>query len=83
MFDEGAVGLAMVGRAGLRNSQSVIPAHHQLKRGRLMCLAYVKWLCRLTGGQIVLIATSAAAAGTDKPPVQLMEDVVLGKVSSS
>jgi hypothetical protein len=30
-----------------------------------------------------LTAAAAVGEGTDKPPVQLMEDVVLGKVSSS
>jgi hypothetical protein len=29
------------------------------------------------------VGTVGADAGTDKPPVQLMEDVVVGKVSSS
>lgn len=32
---------------------------------------------------LVTFAAAAAVVGTDTPPVQLMEDVVLGKVSSS
>lgn len=32
---------------------------------------------------VTFAAAAAAVVGTDTPPVQLMEDVVLGKVSSS
>jgi hypothetical protein len=38
--------------------------------------------CHPSHSQFTAAAT-AVAVGTDKPPVQLMEDVVLGKVSSS